>query len=252
MLDETKPDFALVLPPELFQSVDALAAMRAATQLAGIGKSLALRIGLFAVTVMVTTNPEMRDRAYAALRTVGEQLQRFAAFLKRPEQEGAVHPLVQSILRTAASQRGEGEAALTTMARLAIRAAEDGADGVALTEARLNQMMQVAHVQFPAWSQAFARTVEEGVDRARAELDRNVEQSRRSAEQSRDRIAQIARAIRLIALNARVEASRAGEAGRAFGVLADEIKSLSEQTSAASQEVQKDIARITAILGSGV
>jgi len=52
----------------------------------------------------------------------------------------------------------------------------------------------------------------------------------------------------LLALNASVEASRAGDAGRGFSVVADEIKNLSEQTKAATN----DITNILALLDSDV
>ena len=51
-------------------------------------------------------------------------------------------------------------------------------------------------------------------------------------------ISTIARQTNLISLNAAVEAARIGDAGRAFAIVADEIKSLSQQTSGATQEIQ--------------
>ncbi|WP_299045881.1 methyl-accepting chemotaxis protein [uncultured Tateyamaria sp.] len=49
-------------------------------------------------------------------------------------------------------------------------------------------------------------------------------------------ITSVSRMVRLISLNASVEAVRAGDAGRAFGVIASEVKAMSEaiQTSAAT------------------
>ena len=54
-------------------------------------------------------------------------------------------------------------------------------------------------------------------------------------------IAQIARQTNLLALNATIEAARAGAAGRGFAVVAGEVKALSVQTQAATEEIKRKI-----------
>lgn len=81
---------------------------------------------------------------------------------------------------------------------------------------------------------ALLAILSDALDRQEDQRKRWVQHLRKDADGAVSRIRSISKMVRLISLNASVEAARAGDAGKAFGVIASEVKALSEsiQTSA--------------------
>jgi methyl-accepting chemotaxis protein len=167
--------------------------------------------------------------------------------------EGAVGEIIETVssasteLEAAAStltSTADRSQELTTMVAAASEEASTNVQSVASATEELSSSVNEISRQV----QESARMANEGVVQAHTTNDRVSELSKAAGRIGDvvELINTIAEQTNLLALNATIEAARAGEAGRGFAVVASEVKALAEQTAKATGEIGQQISGIQA------
>ena len=210
-------------------------------------------IGSMAAAVQVFKDSMIRTRELEAEQKETEQ--RVAAQRKADMHRLAddFQAAVGQIVETVSSASTELEAAAATLTKTAevtqelsgtVAAASEQASANVQSVASATEEMTSSVNEISRQVQESAKISGEAVKQAR-DTDARINALSQAAGRIGDvvkLITAIAEQTNLLALNATIEAARAGEAGRGFAVVASEVKQLASQTAKATDEISTQIA----------
>lgn len=151
---------------------------------------------------------------------------------------------VQSLVQTVASSATQMQATAQSLAAAAEETSAQSNSVASSTEELSSSVVEISSQV--THSVEIVGTAVEEAQQSEQHVTNLVNASNKISEVS-DLISTIAEQTNLLALNATIEAARAGEAGKGFAVVASEVKNLAQQTAKATDEISMQIKNIQSV-----
>ncbi|WP_040268433.1 methyl-accepting chemotaxis protein [Pseudomonas rhodesiae] len=180
---------------------------------------------------------------------IGEVTQATAAMSTGLEQLQQTSAQTNQILVRHASETDQTVTAITEMSSTAETVAQNAAETAAFTQ-RANEHADRSRVVVGGASSSVGALI--GEVASATHTVENMRQDAARITETLEVIGAIAGQTNLLALNAAIEAARAGEQGRGFAVVADEVRALAARTQASTSQINEMLARLTTGVSSSV
>ena len=237
-------NFEIDLPPDIGPYAESAAAIRAIAQVPIDLRAQGIRLVLFVGALLLTEDAKMREAAEQGFFRAMEGYVALQRVLSLRTAGTDLHPDAFAILQSGVEAAPAALPAIEKMARHAEGIWTTLHAGAIPTAGDFDAMMRVGYGDLHPTVLGLGAVMARTAATTRETLARSAEEARKRALAARGRIDTIARTVGMILLNARVEAARAGSAGRAFGVIAEEIRALSVQTETANREMAESLEEI--------
>ncbi|YCI85506.1 methyl-accepting chemotaxis protein [Pseudomonas sp. R3-41] len=193
---------------------------------------------------------EVFNGTVAKIHDLIEQVGRTVAEVER--QAGQVETVSARSNQAVAGQRSQIELVATAMNQMSATAQEVARSAAAAVSSAHSVNDETLS------GRGLVESQQGSIARLASEIDQSVQVINQLATDSQaisrvlDVIKSIAEQTNLLALNAAIEAARAGEQGRGFAVVADEVRTLAKRTQQSTEEIEAMITRLHGGVGAAV